>query len=548
MKRERTLAWTFACLTLACVFACSDGEVEAKTSDEASKGSPLTVVPVVERLAPPGWRFADPSYYPLDSDAFEHRQTGLRQRFDRAAIKLRVRDFDTFEALFAEEFVGESAPWLEGRPGNRDRASFLAELEDLVRAWRRVRDVQYEIRDLRFGADDVTTLVLDLSIGGMNAMGELAELDARSRIRLQGNPMNEFHIDRWEWLDASFRSERARFALHHHDVGLHPVDSHEERATADGAGFGSLAVGDVDLDGAFDVFAPGLNSSSLFLRRRRGFVDEASDRGLGGLRGATSGVFCDLDGDRSHDLVVTSLGHEGLLGKTHGEPNRAFKNRAGIFVNAFPTLTHYLPSYCAVPFDADLDGDLDIFLCGYGRVDDAGHPGHATGARDRLLENDGAGTFRDISLEVGFTQPSLTRTALIVDHDMDGDLDIYTVNERREDALWSRDSTTGTYKNLARRRTWASSTRPDSFACLDDLNGDGRIELLGDMCVDRHSECVLGTLDIGAVSRVGEAPVTAAVDEYDPLWSGLVTDLDLDGRAELLTITRSEIDHQGEHT
>ncbi len=56
---------------------------------------------------------------------------------------------------------------------------------------------------------------------------------------------------------------------------------------------------------------------------------------------------------------------------------------------------------------------------------------------DQLLENDGTGKFRDISLETGswFKVRAVGRAAAFADYDNDGDIDIFVVNTDRKSVL-----------------------------------------------------------------------------------------------------------------
>jgi hypothetical protein len=73
--------------------------------------------------------------------------------------------------------------------------------------------------------------------------------------------------------------------------------------------------------------------------------------------------------------------------------------------------------------DYDNDTDVDIFKTN-------GALKHLYGQEDQLFQNEGDGTFRDVSLELGeyFHQEFVGRGACMGDYDNDGDLDIFIVN------------------------------------------------------------------------------------------------------------------------
>jgi hypothetical protein len=74
--------------------------------------------------------------------------------------------------------------------------------------------------------------------------------------------------------------------------------------------------------------------------------------------------------------------------------------------------------------DIDGDGDLDLFLCNYGR--------------DTLLVNDGTGRFTDVTAASGLTDDDWTSAAAFLDFDRDGDLDAYLGNYVVYDASTAR--------------------------------------------------------------------------------------------------------------
>ncbi|MBT8337761.1 MAG: CRTAC1 family protein, partial [Gemmatimonadetes bacterium] len=67
----------------------------------------------------------------------------------------------------------------------------------------------------------------------------------------------------------------------------------------------------------------------------------------------------------------------------------------------------------------DLDGDADLDLLAAGR-----------GQPNRVLLNDGAGTFTDVTEAAGFGHPGGTTTLTVADIEGDGDLDVYVANYR----------------------------------------------------------------------------------------------------------------------
>lgn len=71
--------------------------------------------------------------------------------------------------------------------------------------------------------------------------------------------------------------------------------------------------------------------------------------------------------------------------------------------------------------DFDQDGDIDLFV------------GHGPGIPDRLYRNDGTGYFEDIAPALGLDSSRGHRTALWIDFDGDGDLDLVRAGDCRID-------------------------------------------------------------------------------------------------------------------
>jgi len=174
-------------------------------------------------------------------------------------------------------------------------------------------------------------------------------------------------------------------------------------AAGSGGAVGAV-FSDLDLDRDLDVVVAGIGGADTILDNRRddGFAEPKGRSGLrpsGGGRGVAAG---DVDGDGRPDLVFPAAAPEGTALYVGLAPG-GFARRdlppaaAGSF-------------YGAVLFDADNDGDLDLYLCGAGQV---------------LLLNDGRGAFSDASAAgLGAIPVKDGRGAAAADLDADGDLDL----------------------------------------------------------------------------------------------------------------------------
>ncbi|HUD72683.1 MAG TPA: FG-GAP-like repeat-containing protein, partial [Dongiaceae bacterium] len=231
------------------------------------------------------------------------------------------------------------------------------------------------------------------------------------------------------------------------------------------------AWGDVDHDGDLDLYVPRLSpaagkpaGAALLLNRGDGtFAESAAALKLQGpTGGAVGALFSDLDLDRDIDVVVSAAGGPdalldnrrdqgfadagraaGLAAKGagrgvasgdvdgDGRPDLVFASgTAGgnvLLINGArrPMSRHLLPSprggvtYGVTLFDADNDGDLDLF---------------AVGSALLYLRNDGRARFTDATAEAGLETLSFKdgRAVGAADFDGDDDLDLVTTQNNKK--------------------------------------------------------------------------------------------------------------------
>ena len=186
--------------------------------------------------------------------------------------------------------------------------------------------------------------------------------------------------------------------------------------------YGIAATADIDNDGDLDLFLPDeLGPSLLFANNGCGQFSDISNRAQVHIpKGAKAAAFADIDADGWIDLAVT----------TYGEGTFIFRNRGkGIFEdisNRSPALRPFDPGEKASSLtfaDYDNDGDLDLYIC-------------KLRAGNRLLENDGSGTFTDVTAKVGLLDSARTSGAVFADLDNDGDLDLFLANRGSDLMFW----------------------------------------------------------------------------------------------------------------
>lgn len=231
--------------------------------------------------------------------------------------------------------------------------------------------------------------------------------------------------------------------------------------------------------------------------------------------GTLTNAWADFDGDGDHDLFV------GF----NGEPNRLYRNDDGAFadVAAGLRIADTRPTRATAWGDFDGDGDPDLLL-GFASGD---------GPVLRLYRNDG-GRFTDITIDAGLAVDSgAVRQPAWVDHDADGDLDLFVAFRDRANALYRNDD--GRFADVASALGLADARRTVG-AVWFDYDTDGDLDLVaGNMDGDANG---LFRNDGGRFTDVAEAAGLAwggraPADPANGTVRPCAADVDNDGRLDL---------------
>lgn len=194
-----------------------------------------------------------------------------------------------------------------------------------------------------------------------------------------------------------------------------------------------LAVADVNGDGLEDFFVGGAagQAGELFLQRRAGGFVSSSQQALAidSASEDTGSVFFDADGNGTQDLLVVSGGQRFTGTDRRLGPRLYLNDGQGNFTRASSSLPElFVDASCVEVADIDADADADIFIGG--RVV-AGEYGRAP--RSYLLINKGKGRFADESFRLAATGEranlGMVTDACWDDINGDGRLDLIVVGE-----------------------------------------------------------------------------------------------------------------------
>jgi len=174
----------------------------------------------------------------------------------------------------------------------------------------------------------------------------------------------------------------------------------------------------------------------------------------------------DVDGDGWVDLYVVQGGGRA---ESEAGPNRLFRNERDSFrdVTSASGAGDRGAGMGALFFDAEGDGDLDLYVANYGP--------------DALLRNDGSGRFADVSAAAGLAGARWSAGIAAADADLDGDLDLYVTSYLHYDeGLMPPASELGSYRreDPVAMLPFAFPGERNAFLRNDSAPRDGEAPLL----------------------------------------------------------------------
>jgi hypothetical protein len=307
-----------------------------------------------------------------------------------------------------------------------------------------------------------------------------------------------------------------------------------EKSTIIEAPGSGVALLDYDNDGWLDIYL--LNGSTvaamkgkepapramLFHNNQDGtFTDVSEKAGVANERWGFGVAVADYDNDGWPDIFVANYGKNRLYHNNRDGTFTDVAEKAGVALGGWSTgptwgdydrdglLDLFVPGYVKYDLDHPVvagKGGLPAGACQYRGVDIFCGPLGLIGEQDHLFHNNGDGTFSDVSVKAGVSDPQgrYGFASVFVDLDDDGWPDLVVANDSVPNYLY-RNRHDGTFEDI-------------SFASGFAVNEDGRAQ----------SSMGIG---IGDYNRDGRADlfITTFSDDYKTLYrndgDGSVTDV-----------------------
>ncbi len=271
----------------------------------------------------------------------------------------------------------------------------------------------------------------------------------------------------------------------------------------------ALASGDINGDGLDDLISGGSagNSAQIFLQKKDGTFSQKSlisDSKLSSKNWDDMGILLfDADTDGDQDLYVVSGGFENDPNSPSYSDHFYVNDGMGNYTekeNIFPV--NYASKACVRAADFDKDGDLDLFVSG--RVDPWNYPKPVSSFIYRNDSKNGKVNFSDVTKEVapGLINAGLVCDALFTDFNNDGWTDLILTGEWMPITFLANEK--GIFKDVTASSGISNHTGWWNSISAGDFDNDGDMDY------------VVGNLGLNSFFRASEKyPASIISGDFD---------------------------------
>jgi enediyne biosynthesis protein E4 len=240
-----------------------------------------------------------------------------------------------------------------------------------------------------------------------------------------------------------------------------------------------MAKGDVNKDGLDDIYICGAKGQAgvLYIQTRGEKFIKSNEALLQKDAGSedTDALFFDADGDGDEDLYVCSGGNEFSPNSTELIDRLYINGSKGNFAKSPQVLPSFIfeSSSCVRAADYDGDGDQDLFVGVRVTPFRYGYP-----CKGYILNNNGKGIFTDVTATVS---PELKTAGMVtdaawMDYDKDGKPDLVITGEYMPVKIFHNQNST--LKEVTTAAGLNNSNGWWNRLCITDINNDGYPDII----------------------------------------------------------------------
>ncbi|HUX55895.1 MAG TPA: VCBS repeat-containing protein [Bacteroidales bacterium] len=263
-----------------------------------------------------------------------------------------------------------------------------------------------------------------------------------------------------------------------------------------------LTVGDINGDGLEDLFVGGAKGQAamLFVQQKNGTFIKLTEPLFTKERFTedVDAALFDADRDGDLDIYIVRGGNEVSVNNPLLADRLLINDGKGEFtIGTIPFMANN--GSCVQPCDFDGDGDLDLF------VGSRSVPGAYGWSPDQfLLENDGYGVFKDVTDNRmnGLKNTGMVTDATWMDYDQDGDPDLVLVGEWMKVCIYRNDN--GIFTDVT------------SSVGLDETSGWWNCIYVADVDLDGDLDLIGGNLGLNSLLKASKnEPVEMYLKDLD---------------------------------